>query len=296
MKVLLITGGNSSERTVSLKSAKQVKNALIQNGHKVKLFDLKKGYEEIKKISKDFDILFPVLHGEEGEGGKLHKFLSQIKKPLVGTRNYKGLQNGWYKIPFKKYCDNNGIKTPKWKVIKTKKHILKFGIPCVLKASNGGSSKEVAVIKNKNDLNRADVKKILNLNTDLFVEKYLKGHDITVGILNGKALPIIEIVPTKDTWFSYRVKYDNTTREIPFAPSLDKKLQEKIQKITLQIHNAFDLGSYSRTDFMVYDNIAYVIDVNTIPGLTAGSLMPKQARAVGITFNEFLEILLKTAK
>ncbi len=295
MKVLIITGGNSSERVVSLNSAKQVKKALLKNGHKVKLYDLRLGYQPIKKISKDFDVLFPVLHGEEGEGGRLHKFLSKINKPIVGTRNYIGLQKGWYKIPFKKYCDKNGIKTPRWKIVKNKSDVLKFGIPCVLKASNGGSSKEVAVIKNKNDLNRADVKKILNLNTDLFVEKYLKGHDITVGILNGKALPIIEIVPTKDTWFSYRVKYDNTTREIPFAPSLDKKLQEKIQKITLQIHNVFDLGSYSRIDFMVYENIPYAIDVNTIPGLTAGSLMPKQAKAVGINFNEFLEILIEKA-
>ncbi|MBI3984509.1 MAG: hypothetical protein HY344_01010 [Candidatus Levybacteria bacterium] len=295
MKILIITGGNSSERPVSLNSARNVKKTFIQNGHKVKLYDLRNGYLPIKKVSKDFDVLFPVLHGEEGEGGKLHKFLASINKPIVGTRNYKGLKGGWYKIPFKKYCDKNGIKTPKWKIVKNKNDILKFGIPCVLKTSNGGSSREVAIIKTKDDLNRADVKKILSFNTPTFVEEYLKGYDITVGILNKKALPIIEIVPTKDTWFSYKVKYDNTTKEIPFAPSLDKGLQEKIQDLTLRIHNAFDLGTYSRTDFMVYKDIPYAIDVNTIPGLTEGSLLPKEAKAVGLSFNEFLEILIKKA-
>lgn len=296
MNVLIITGGNSSERTVSLKSAKEVKKALLENGHKVQFYDLKKGYEGILKLSLVFDVLFPVLHGEEGEGGKLHKFLSQIKKPIVGTRNYKGLEDGWYKIPFKKYCEKNGIKTPKWKIIKNKKDILNFGLPCVLKASNGGSSKEVAMIKIKSDLNKKNVQRILNLKTPLFVEECLHATEITIGVLNNKTLPVIEIIPPKGKWFSYNNKYANKTKEIPFAPSINTTLQKKIQKITLKIHKAFDLGSYSRTDFMVYKNIPYAIDLNTIPGLTAQSLMPKAALAAGKSFNQFLEVLLKTAK
>src|ERR1035437_4153837 len=116
MKVLLITGGNSSERTVSLNSVSNVEKALIENGHKVFVYDLRMKYEPLREISKDFDVLFPVLHGEEGEGGKLHEFLAKLNKPIVGTRNYKGLQNAWYKIPFKEYCDKNRIKTSPWKI------------------------------------------------------------------------------------------------------------------------------------------------------------------------------------
>lgn len=296
MKVLIITGGNSSERAVSLNSARNVKKALIENGHKVALYDLRDGYERIKKISKDFDILFPVLHGEEGEGGKLHKFLSNIKKPIVGTRNYKGLQSGWYKIPFKKYCDKNNIKTSIWKIVKTKKDILNFGFPCVLKASNGGSSREVVVLKSEQDFHTSEFDKLINSNAPLFVEKYLPGIEITVGILNDKALPILQIIPIKDSWFSYKTKYDVSTKEIPNPTTVDPKLQEEIKEITLKIHKAFNLGSYSRTDFMVYHGIPYAFELNTIPGLTPGSLMPKQAKAAGLSFNEFLEILLKTAK
>ncbi|PIR80408.1 MAG: hypothetical protein COU25_00160 [Candidatus Levybacteria bacterium CG10_big_fil_rev_8_21_14_0_10_35_13] len=296
MKILILTGGNSSERRISFLSAKNVKNALIENGHKVKVYDLRKGYESIKKISKDFDFLFPVLHGEEGEGGILHKYLSTIKKPIVGTRNYKGFEKGWYKIPFKKFCDKNGIKTAPWKVVKSKKDIFEFDFPCVLKASGGGSSREVIILKSKKDVLRLDIKKILNLTTSIFVERYFPGIEVTVGILNNKALPAIEIIPAKGEWFSYKNKYASTTKEIPFAPSLTPKQQILVQKIALKIHKSFKLGTYSRSDFIVYKNVPYVLEVNTIPGLTAGSLIPKAAKAAGISFNNFVEILLKNAK
>jgi len=296
MKILLLTGGGSSERQVSLKSAKNVKNALIENGHKVKLYDLRKGYAPIKKLSKEFDILFPVLHGEEGEGGKLHKFLSKINKPIVETRNYKGLRNAWHKISFKKYCDKYKIKTSPWKIVKNKKDIAIFGLPCVLKASSGGSAREVVIIKTAKDLNTKEVNYLLNGSDLLFVEKYLPGVEVTVGILNGKALPIIEIIPPKNSWFSYKNRYNNESKEIPFAPSIDKKIQKKLKTLTLKIHNHFILGTFSRSDFMIYKNRPYILEVNTIPGLTSGSLIPKAAKAAGISFNKFVEILIKNAK
>lgn len=296
MKILLITGGDSSERKISLLSARNVKKALGKNGHKVKLYDLKHRYESIRVLAKQYDILFPVLHGEEGEGGKLHKFLSKINKPIVGTRNYKGLQNAWYKIPFKKYCDKYKIKTSPWKIVKSKKDIVSFGFPCVLKLSSGGSAHEVVIIKTANDLNKKEVNYFLNGGGLLFVEKYLPGTEVTVGILNGKALPVIEIIPPENSWFSYKNRYNNKSKEIPFAPSIDKKIQRKLQRLTLKIHNHFNLDTFSRSDFMIYKNKHYILEINTIPGLTDTSLMPKAAEAAGINFSDFLEILLKSAK
>lgn len=146
------------------------------------------------------------------------------------------------------------------------------------------------------DLKRSDVKHILNLKTPKFVEKYLKGTEITVGVLNGKVLLFLEIVPTKDIWFSYKTKYDSTTKEIPFAPSVNKKLQDEIVKTTLKIHKAFKLGTYSRTDFIALNGNYFALEVNTIPGLTTGSLMPKQAKAAGMSFNEFIQTLVSSAK
>ena len=295
MKVLILTGGNSSERIVSLTSARTVKKALEENGHKALLYDLSKGYKPIVKIADEYDVLFPVLHGEEGEAGKLHKFLSQINKPIVGTRNYKGLHDAWNKIPFKEYCDKNGIANSPWKIVKTRKDVLDFGLPCVLKASNGGSSREVVILKSEKNLESPDFKKLIKSKVPLFVEKYFKGTEVTVGILNGEILPFIEIVPPKNSWFNYENKYSSATAEIPFAPSVDKRLQKEISEATLKIHKAFNLGVYSRTDFIVVGKDFYVLDVNTIPGLTPGSLMPKQALAAGMSFNEFLEVLIKTA-
>lgn len=291
MKVLLITGGNSSERTVSLNSARNVKDALIQNGHKVKIYDLKKGYKPIVKLAESFDVLFPVLHGEEGEGGKLHKFLSKINKPIVGGRNYSGMQKAWYKISFKIYCDNNKTLTPLWKRIKKIDDIKNFGFPCVVKTSSGGSSKEVFILKLEKDLQKQK-RKMFSLK-NLFVEEYIEGVEITIGILNNKALPALEIVPPKGGWFDYKNKYSGATQEILNAPSLKQNLIREAQNISLKIHKHFNLGTYSRIDFIVRNNKIYVLELNTIPGLTENSLLPKQA---GTSFKDFIEVLVKSAK
>ncbi len=296
MKVLIVTGGDSSERIVSLISAKNVQKALEENGHDVTQYDLRKGYEPIVKLAQSFETLFPVLHGEEGEGGQLHDFLSRIDKPIVGTRNYKGLKNGWYKIPFKKFATKSGLPTSPWIEIKTKEDIIKFGFPSVLKASHGGSSHEVVILKSEKDLNTKNAKGLLSSNFKLYVEKYIDGVEITVGILDGKALPVLEIKPPEGEWFSYENKYTPGTKEIPNAPSVPLNKQKEAQEIALKIHDNFNFGTYSRTDFIYSQNIPYALEINTIPGLTSESLIPKAARAAGINFNQFVEILLNKAQ
>lgn len=303
MKVLIITGGTSSERRISFMSAKFVKNGLEENGHKVRLLDLKKGVEELKNLVKNFDVIFPVLHGEEGEGGKLQRFLSTLDKPFVGG-NPEGFKQGWYKIPFKNWCEQENILTSYWKKIKNQDDILEFGFPCVLKSSSGGSSKEVVILKSSKDLKNSLCRKLLKSRLPLFVEKYLPGVEVTVGILVNKALPVVEIVPPKDGWFDYKNKYSGVTREIPNAPSLDEKTKKRVQKIALQIHQKLNLGPYSRIDFIVSNSpshltsgklVSYVLEVNTIPGLTSQSLFPKAAQAVGISFPKLLDKIVKIA-
>lgn len=289
MNILLLTGGNSSERKISLLSAAQVKKALIENGHKVKIYDLKNGYLPIKDLSKKYDVLFPVLHGEEGEGGKLHKYLSGLKKPIVGSKNYKGFQKAWYKISFKKYCDKNNLLTPKWKIVKTSKDVTSFGFPCVVKTSSGGSSREVYILKSKKELS-GKAREIFS-HKDLFVEDYIQGQEATAGVLNNKALAVIQIVPPENSWFNYKNKYSGQTKEIVDSPNLSPKTKIKIQKMALKIHRFFNLGSYSRTDFMIDENDKiYVLEINTIPGLTSESLLPKET---GIPFKKFIETLVK---
>lgn len=300
MKVLIITGGISSERRISFMSAKQVKAALEETGHKVKLFDLKKGYTELKKLAKNFDVIFPVIHGEEGEGGNLQKFLSSINVPFVGG-DHKGFKQGWYKIPFKKFCDQNNIPTSPWKKVNTKQHIISFGFPSVLKSSSGGSSREVVILKSPQDLKSYLCKKLLKSNLTLFVERYLPGTEVTVGILHDKALPVVEIIPPEGGWFDYQNKYWGKTKEIPHAPSLSPKLKKLTQQIALKIHKLLNLGHYSRIDFIVASHLTrgnavpYVLEVNTIPGLTASSLFPKAAAAVDLPFPKLMDKLVQMA-
>jgi D-alanine-D-alanine ligase len=289
MKILVITGGDSSERAVSLRSAEEVLKALLVNNYAAELYDLRDGYEPLGLLSKQFDVLFPVLHGEEGEGGTLHKFLLTLDKPIVGGNNYQGLHDAWYKIPFKKYCDENNILTPQWKSIEKPEDIREFGYPCVAKTSNGGSSREVFILKSESDL-QANQKDIFQYK-DLFVERYIEGVETTVGIFNDKALPVIEIVPPDGGWFDYKNKYSGETKEILNAPSLTEETRKEIQEFGLKIHRHFDLGSYSRIDFMVdKSGSPYVMDVNTIPGLTSTSLLPKET---GMPFPQFIDLLVK---
>lgn len=294
MKILVVTGGTTSERRISLMSAKQVKKGLEESDHQVKLFDLKKGAEKLKELIKNFDVVFPVLHGEEGEGGDLQKLLSLSGKPFVGG-NPKGFKEGWYKLPFKKFCQANNILTSPWKTVKTPADISKFGFPSVLKSSSGGSSKEVVILKSATDLKTLLCQKLLKSRLPLFVEKYLPGIEVTVGILANKALPVVEIIPPAGKWFDYQNKYSGATQEIPHAPSLNEEMKKLIQKVALQIHQKLNLGPYSRIDFIISDQEAYVLEINTIPGLTSQSLFPKAAAAAGLTFPKLLDKMIKLA-
>ncbi len=287
MKVLIITGGNSSERKISLISAKAVKEALTANGYKVHSFDLRQGFTKLKSLITKFDLIFPVLHGEEGEGGSLQQFLSKQQKPFVGG-SPEGFKTGWYKLSFKKFCKKNNILTSRWKRVKVLSDIANFGFPCVLKSSVGGSSKEVIIIRDKQILNSQSVQRLLLAHQDLFVEEFLPGIEVTVGILHNQALPVLEIIPPADGWFDYTNKYSGQTQEIPFAPSVDQDMQERVQQIATYIHSNLQLGSFSRIDFIISQNQPFVLEVNTIPGLTHESLLPNAAKAAGYSYSDLI--------
>ncbi|OGE20999.1 hypothetical protein A2778_05045 [Candidatus Daviesbacteria bacterium RIFCSPHIGHO2_01_FULL_40_24] len=293
-KVLVITGGISSERKISLISAKEVKKALEEEGFEVKLFDLKKGYSALSRMLPLYDVFFPMLHGEEGEGGSLQEFLAKNGKTYVGG-DPKGFKQGWFKIPFKKYCDKNKILSSRWKIVKNENDIMEFGFPVVLKASHGGSSKEVIILKTRRDLKRKNFRDLINSKAEIFIEKYLPGIEVTVPILDNNALPVIEIVPPEGKWFDYKNKYSGATKEIVGAPSLNENQKRKVQQIAENIHRKLNLGQYSRIDFILSEGIPYVLEVNTIPGFTSESLFPRAAKAIGLPFPKLVKKLVELA-
>lgn len=169
---------------------------------------------------------------------------------------------------------------------------MNFGFPCVLKSSNGGSSLEVVIIKESDDLKGKAYQDLIKSGLPLFVEMYLSGVEVTVGVLGDQALPVVEIAPPKGQWFDYLNKYSGGTKELIDAPSLTPKIKKQIQGMALKIHQTLRLGVFSRTDFIIFEGTPYVLEVNTIPGLTPKSLFPLAAKAIGLSFNELINKLL----
>ncbi|MCL4354947.1 D-alanine--D-alanine ligase [Patescibacteria group bacterium] len=289
MKVIILTGGISNEREVSLTSAKNVEKALTKLGYEVELFDINEGLENLQ-IDRD-DIVFPVIHGKEGEGGDLQEVLEKRNIKFVGSGS-KALKKGWEKIPFKKFCDQEGIVTPKWQIIKNQNEI-SIPMPIVIKPSDSGSSIDVFFAHSKSDLDEIPFKELFGRYRELIVEEFIQGIEVTCGVLGNIALPVLEIVPPEGGSFDYENKYNGKTQEIPFAPSLSKETQEEIQKIALKIHQKLGCKDISRSDFLVKDGVIYALEINTIPGLTSESLFPKEAKAIGISFDDLMDRLVR---
>lgn len=235
-----------------------------------------------------------MLHGEEGEGGELQAFLTKVGKPFVGG-SPKGYKEGWFKIPFKKFCDKNKIPTAPWQEVGREEDIIRFSLPCVVKSSSGGSSLEVVILRKPKDLKSKAFQELLKPGLPLLAEKFLPGVEITVGILGNQVLPVIEILPPEGKWFDYKNKYSGATKEVIGAPSLSAEIQAKTQELALKIHRRLNLGSLSRIDFIISEGTPYVLEVNTIPGFTSESLFPKAAKAFGLNFEQLVKKLVETA-
>ncbi len=289
MKVIVLTGGVSNEREVSLASAKNVGEALKRLGYNTELFDIKFGLENLQ-IGID-DIVFPVVHGKEGEGGDLQEELEKRNIKFVGSGSM-ALKKGWKKIPFKKFCDQEGIITPKWQIIKDKSEIT-IPMPIAIKPSDSGSSIDIFFAHSESDLDKIPFKDLFEKYKELIIEEFIQGIEVTCGVLGDTALPVLEIVPPEGGSFDYENKYNGKTQEIPFAPSLSKEIQKEVQRIALEIHQKLGCKDISRSDFLVRDGIIYALEINTIPGLTSESLFPKEAKAIGVSFDELMDRLIK---
>lgn len=294
MTILIVAGGKVSEREISLSSAKNVMEALKSRGHVIELFDFQEGLEKLEGLLSRFDVIFPVLHGREGEDGTLYRFLKDHNARYVGS-DPEGANIAFNKILFKHFCKTHEIATAPWSRAESNEDVLAFGLPLALKAAEGGSSLEVALIKEAGDLATPHAQHVLNETGEVFVERLVKGTEITVGILNDVALPVFEIRSPTDGWFDFTNKYSGESVEIPFAPSVAKEIQEEAQRIALFVHQKLNLGQYSRSDFIVEDGIPIILEVNTPGGvgMTSQSLFPKAAQAINLSFGEMLEQIIQ---
>lgn len=330
MKILVLAGGLSDERDVSFSSGSMISNALIEKGHEVMMMDLflgdknpdfpleyhtnKDGFrynfsvpenepdlEAIKKLKDDnnlicdnlidickkADYIFLALHGSIGENGKLQSLLDIYNIPYSGS-SALGCMLSMNKDIAKRLMLKDNILTPDWEIVENN---YEYKYPCVVKPCSNGSSVGISLVHSKEELDSAvNIAKMHE--QKVMIEKLIEGREFTVGILNNKALPVIEIVPKKG-FYDYKNKYQAGLTEEICPAHISDEITKKMQDISLKVHNTLRLGSYSRIDLMMdNDNNIYVLEANTLPGMTPTSLLPLAAKTAGITYSDLCEKLI----
>ena len=299
-KIAVLCGGDGREREVSLRSGKAVADALNEAGFDAAMIDLK-SMDETGKI-KGFDGAFIAMHGDWGEGGVLQERLEKMKIPFTGSGS-KASAIAMDKIKACELFKNNGIKIPdglEWRN-NPDEIISKLGHEIVVKPSSGGSTVGITILKDANKQNLTEAVKVARESYDggVLIEKYIEGREITAAVWerNGKteALPLIEIVP-HEGFYDYKNKYTKGATEYIVPAKIDENNAKIISDVAVKAHEALGCSGYSRADFRLSKDGAYMLEVNTAPGMTATSLVPKAAAAVGVSMPEFVKIIMQMAK
>ena len=303
-KILVVEGGVSNEREISLKSGNACIRALKKLKHKVITFDPAK--EQLSKINiykKKIDLILNCLHGKDGEDGMAQSYFEYFKIPYTHSGVISSM-NAMDKIISKEIFKENKMLTPNCislNSINYKKKLknkifkrLNFNFPIVVKPSNEGSSIGVEICKNFGQLKLSVAKLIKNYKT-LIVEKYIAGQEIQVAVINGKALGAIELQPRRK-FYDYRAKYSKSAFTKHIMPAnISKKNYNKVLKLGEKAHKLLQCRGVTRSDFKFVNNKFYLLEINTQPGMTDLSLVPEIARHVGISFNKLIKKIIDDA-
>jgi len=339
MKIVVLCGGISTERDVSLISGKMIYEALRRKGHKAILIDAYLGINEniedpfnsnydwakdiknidtinpdiskvkrqrvspelgffgpyVLEICRQADVVYMGLHGEDGENGKIQAALDLMNVRYTGN-DYFSSALAMNKAVAKELFANNNIPTPKGIRLsineRNKPNTVPY--PCIVKACSGGSSIGCTIAYNDAEYKVA-LDEGFKYDTEVVVEEFIKGREFSCAVIAGKALPVIEIAP-KVGFYDYKNKYQEGSTIETCPAELDSDKTKKIQKISEEVFKVLRLTSYARMDFMMSENgDIYCLEANTLPGMTPLSLLPQEAKVIGIDFEELCEIIIKLA-
>ncbi len=300
INIALLFGGDSPERSVSLDGGSHVYQAIDKNKYNVVIYDPKKDLKLLIENAKTIDFAFLVLHGLNGEDGRIQGFLDLLGIPYQGS-GVTGSVLAMNKVISKKLYQQNGICVPPYIFVDKnsnefiKQHV-ELGFPLVVKPVSGGSSLGMSVVYKKSELEEA-VYRAFAVDSGVLIESFIEGREITVGVIGNlqiTPLPVVEIICSKSyAFFDYNAKYiKGVTKEICPA-KIDSFLTKKAQKLAKSAHAALFCSGYSRTDMIIKNDIIYVLETNTIPGMTETSLLPIAAKAFGISFDKLIDKLIK---
>ncbi len=302
LHIALIAGGVSGEREVSLNGAAGVEKVLDPEKFIVRRYDSATDLAKIAADAAEIDFAFILLHGLFGEDGTMQGFLDLLGVPYQGS-GVLGSAIAMDKQLAKELYTLNGLRVADSQIltsndkIDSQELVNRFGLPVVIKPVHEGSSLGLSLAKSADEL-LAGIQRALHHDSHIMVEKYIKGRELTVGVLGNdklEALPVIEIVPGKEfAFFDYDAKYKPGASEEICPANLSDDLAQKAQGYAVSAHQALRLRGYSRTDMILAEDGAfYLLETNTIPGMTATSLMPQAAAAHGLSFPQFLERLVE---
>ncbi len=334
MKIAVLLGGTSAERDVSLVTGLAIARALVENGHQVTAIDCAFGDKiiddldqdpaslihhqpsEIEKrrkeldrnlfktidflIQQSFDLVFNGLHGGYGENGQLQALLDVAKIPYTGSgplASALGMNKHLSKILYR----SAGIPTAEWVYLPSKKFknrkrqlIEQLGYPVVIKPNEQGSSVGLSIVHHPKELDDA-LERAFEHSPSVIAEQYVPGRELTVGILGDTALPVVEIRPRGGV-YDYEAKYQAGLTQYDVPADIPAAVAEALKKAALKAFRVMDCQDYSRIDFRLReDGQFFCLEVNTLPGMTPTSLVPKAAAAIGISFNELVEKIVQLA-
>ena len=303
IRLALLSGGVSSEREVSLNSGKQVLEALDKDKYDITRYDPKTDLKQLVTDADSIDAALIILHGPFGEDGTVQGLLDLLDIPYQGA-GVLGSSVAMNKLTAKQLYDNAEVPTPSYlafsmnEKINTSRVVERLNLPLVIKPACAGSSVGMTIVKDETNLEDA-FKLGFQHDDTIIVEKYIKGVELTCGVLGNddlEALPVIEIIPGEGhEFFDFNAKYvAGETNEICPA-RIDDNTTKKVQQLAKKAHQALFLKGYSRTDFILCNSELQVLETNTIPGMTATSLYPQSAKVGGYSFTALLDKLIELA-
>jgi D-alanine-D-alanine ligase len=301
-KVIVLSGGISEERDVSLVSSKEIATALAMKGYDAVLTDPAdfSNYTDMVTFikSQDVYVVFNGLHGAAGEDGRIQALLELEQIPFTGS-GFRACALAMDKLSSKLLAKEVGVSVPEYRIIQSQVgddilHLVQeFGFPIVVKPNASGSSCGVSIIEEADQLLPA-IELAMQYGQNILIEKYIEGRELTVTILEDNPLPVVEITPI-DGWYDYHHKYKkgNSIYEVP--AKLNETEIKKIQVKALAIHRILGCQAYSRVDFRYDGKDFYYLESNTLPGMTPLSLTPMAAKAAGIEFGDLLERIIRSS-
>jgi D-alanine-D-alanine ligase len=301
LNLALIAGGISSERDVSLSSGDQVYAALDKEKYEIRRYDPQSDLKKLVAEAEDIDAALIILHGPYGEDGTVQGLLDLLGIPYQGA-GVLGSALAMNKLVAKQLYTDAGLPTSPHVMLTSREPVdhadvvARLGLPVVIKPVEAGSSIGMAIVRSEAELGPA-LETAFSHGDTVMVEAYKEGIEITAGVLGNAdltALPLIEIIPDKNhSFFDYTAKYTAGVTEEICPARISPALTEKAQAYAVAAHRALQLKGYSRTDMILVDDEFYLLETNTIPGMTATSLFPQAAAKAGLPFGELLDRLIE---